>query len=297
MQRVMLTVVLAAACTSTEPSSPTVTYLTPAEHLARASLALRGIRPSIADLVAVTERPDRLPRIVDDYLASPEFGATIRELHNEVLLLRHENLQLTPRPIAPLESISFSEMNNSINEEPLRLIEDIVMTDQPYTRLVTADYTVANRIVATVWGLEHSDDDTWQRTAWPDDRGAAGILASTPIHYRYRSVKFNHNRSRANAFSRALLCHDFSESEIHIDTSIDLSNPDIIADAVVHNPSCAGCHQAMDPLASYFYVFRQGLLNGSTFTSYPTNLYRSEDAELWKTTTGRPPGYFGQAPE
>jgi hypothetical protein len=297
MPRVLLTAVLAAACTSTEPPSPTVTYLTPAEHLARASLALRGIRPSVADLAAVAEDPDRLPRIVDSYLASPEFGATIRELHNELFLLHPQLTNFTPPAVPPLENISFSEMNRSIYDEPLRLIEDIVMTDQPYTRIVTADYTMANRTVATVWGLEHTDDDTWQPAAWPDDRGAAGILASPPIHLRYRSVKFNHNRARANAISRALLCHDFSDSEIHIDTSVDLSNPDIIADAVVHNPSCAGCHQAMDPLASYFFPFHQGVLNDGTIVSYPTSFYRADDAALWMTTTKRPPGYFGQAAE
>src|SRR5262245_29940063 len=154
MRRVLLSAVLAVACSATEPAPPTVTYLTPAEQLARASMALRGIRPSVADLVAVTDDPDRLPRLVDGYLASPEFGATIRQLHNHFLLLLHEIVLLAPPPRAPLDHISFTEMNNSINDEPLRLIEDIVMTDQPYTRIVTADYTMANRIVATVWGLE-----------------------------------------------------------------------------------------------------------------------------------------------
>jgi hypothetical protein len=93
------------------------------------------------------------------------------------------------------------------------------------------------------------------------------------------------------------LCHDFSESEIHIDTSVDLSNPAIVADAVVNNPSCAGCHQAMDPLASYFFPYVQIPLNQVSVPSYPLQLFASSNAGLWETTNGRPPGYFGTAPE
>jgi hypothetical protein len=286
---------LAAACSTGEPPATTATYLTPTEHLARASLALRGVRPSLAELRAVAAEPDRVAALVDRYLESPEFGATIRDLHNELLVLHLElTTNFTPPPSPPLNTISFIDMNHSIYDEPLRLIEDIVMTDQPYTRIVTADYTMANRTVATVWGLDHGDGDGWERTRWTDDRGAAGILASPALSMRYRSVAFNYNRARANAISRSLLCHDFSESDIRIDTRVNLSDPAVVADAVVHNASCAGCHQAMDPLASYFFPFLPGSMN---FPSYPVNFYQPDAASTWMTTTGRPPGYFGTQPE
>jgi hypothetical protein len=277
------------------PSLP-VTYLTPTEHLARASMALRGLRPSLAELRAVAADPGRLPGLVDRYLASPEFGTTIRDLPNEVLLLHPLITNLTPPPSPPLTQISFNAMNQSIYDEPLRLIEDIVMTDQPYTRVVTADYTMADPTVATVWGLRHSDHDGWERATWTNDRGAAGILASPALFLRYRSVGFNYNRGRANAISRSLLCHDFSASDIHIDTRVNLSDPAIVADAVVNNPSCAGCHQAMDPLASYFFPFFQGNVYAAIVPSYPFEFFHSDDATLWSTTTSRPPGYFGAAP-
>lgn len=287
---------LATACGTSEPRPTTTTYLTPTEHLARASLALRGIRPSLAELRAVAAEPDRVAALVDRYLESAEFGATIRDLHDELLLLHPELTNFTPPPAPPLSAISFTEMNRSIYDEPLRLVEDIVMTDQPYTRIVTAGYTMADRTVATVWGLDHSDRDGWERTRWTDDRGAAGILASTAIYLRYRSVAFNYNRARANAISRSLLCHDFSESDIHIDTQVNLSDPAVVADAVVRNPSCAGCHQAMDPLASYFFPFLQGPMNSVAVPSYPVDFYQPEAASAWMTATGRPPGYFGAQP-
>jgi Protein of unknown function (DUF1588) len=284
------------SCSAEPPPPPsTVTYLTPTEHLARASMALRGIRPSLDELRTVAAHPDQLPDLVDRYLASPEFGTTVRELHNQLLLLHPLLTNYTPPPAPPIALITFSAMNRSIYDEPLRLIEDIVMTDQPYTRIVTADYTMADTTVATVWGLPHSDHEGWERTAWNDDRGAAGILASPTLYMRYRSVAFNYNRSRANAISRSLLCHDFSDSEIHIDTSVNLSDPAVVADAVIHNPSCAGCHQAMDPLASYFFAF-QTTINGYYPGSYPFDYYRPGDASQWFGTTYRPPGYFGAEP-
>jgi len=258
-------------------------------------MALRGIRPSLAELRAVAADPDQLPRFVDRYLTSPEFAVTVRDLHNEVLLLHPQVLNLTPPPVAPLQLIPFNEMNRSIYDEPLRLIADIVMNDLPYTQIVTADYTLADRTVATAWGLPHSDDDGWERTTWGDDRGAAGILASTALYVRYRSITTNYNRARANAISRSLLCHDFTESDIHIDTKVNLSDPAVVADAVVNNPSCAGCHQAMDPLASYFFPFYQGNVSG--VSSYPVDLFIPDNASMWSTTTNRPPGYFGAAPQ
>ena len=297
MRMALVVVTCLAACSTAPPPPTTVTYLAPTEHLARASLALRGIRPSLAELRAVAADPDKLEALVDRYLASPEFGTTIRDLHNEVLLLHPQLTNFTPPPSPPLTAISFSDMNRSIYDEPLRLIEDIVMTDQPYTRIVTADYTMADPTVATVWGLAHSSRDGWERTRWTNARGAAGILASTAIYLRYRSVAFNFNRGRANAISRSLLCHDFSESDIHIDTSVNLSDPAIVADAVVRNPSCAGCHQAMDPLASYFFPFLQGTMNNVPIPKYPIDFYKPDDARAWETTTGRPPGYFGTRPE
>jgi hypothetical protein len=296
MQTAPVVLLVAAACSAAAPPPPAGSVLTPTEHLARASLALRGVRPSLAELRAVAADPDRLPDLVDHYLASPEFGTTIRELHDSILLLHPQLVNFTPPPSPPLQAITFRAMNRSIYDEPLRLIEDIVTTDQPYTRIVTADYTLADRTVATVWGLDHSDDDGWERTRWTDDRGAAGILASPAIYLRYRSVAFNYNRGRANAISRSLLCHDFSESDVHIDTSVDLSNPAIVADAVVHNPSCVACHQAMDPLASYFFPFLQGPMNGVAIPTYPVDFYQSTAVDAWSTTTLRPPGYFGAQP-
>ncbi len=276
-------------------ADPTLHYLSPTEHLTRASLALRGVRPSVADLQAVAADPTQLPAIVDRYLATPEFGATIEDLHNEQLLMRLEQPQFTMQPVAGTATAgaTFLQLNTSVYEEPLRLIREIVTNDRPYTDIVTADYTMADGLVAAIWGYPHATaPDQWERTSYPDARGAAGILSTSAFYERWHSTGFNFNRGRANEISRALLCHDFLTSDIVPDTSIDLSNPDIVANAVVQNPSCAGCHQTLDPLASYLFPFKGNLTVGQ-ITAYPLPWYLPNQTNRWQTTNKRPPMFFG----
>src|SRR5687767_15955162 len=110
MRLLATTFCLLAACIGDAPSdqgddttddtdedeiSPTAVYLTPVQHLTRASLALRGMRPSLEDMRAVEADKEALPAIIDRYLESPAFGETIMELHNETLLTRIEVPQFT----------------------------------------------------------------------------------------------------------------------------------------------------------------------------------------------------------
>jgi hypothetical protein len=273
--------------------SPTAVYLTPPQHLTRISLALRGMRPSVAELEQVEANPDALPAIIDRYLESPAFAETIKELHNETLLLRIEVPQFTYPAIGPLLGKTAREINTGKFDEPLRLIEDIVMNDQPYTKIVTADYTMTNEVTAAMWGMTHTGAaDAWTRSALPDARPKLGILSSNAIYDRYRSAGFNFNRGRANFISRALLCHDFLESDIMADTSVDLADPDVVANAVVQNSACAGCHQTMDPLASYLFTFRNTLAPVAV-DAYPITYYSPTTANRWMTANKRPPMFFG----
>jgi hypothetical protein len=230
-------------------------YLSPTEHLVRISMALRGTRPSAAQLAAVESDPSALEGIVDEYLDSPNFGETIRDLHNEALLVLADYFIFPAGypDFPPLTGVDPYLLNRSVTESSLRLAEHVVMNDLPYTELVTADYTVANGVVAGVFGLGYDGDGTsWEPTQWTDGRGHAGVLSDGWLYQRHSSTVSNANRGRANAISRALLCYDFADRDVELDASINLADPDEVADAVVANPACATCHQALDPLASFF---------------------------------------------
>src|SRR5438105_1475934 len=249
MRRAGCIVLVLAACAPEEPPPPeSVLQLSPTERLVRASAALRGTRPSLAELQNVDADPTTFDTIVANYLTTPEFATAIREMHDEALLLRVQQSNYTTIAIGPLSGVSFEQLAASLYDEPLRLIEDVVMSDSPYTKIVTADYTMADPFVAAAWGMQHSSAPGWERTQYPDQRGAVGILGASSFYLRHRSTGFNFNRGRAARFAKALLCQDFTVG-MQIDTSVNLSDPNAIGLAVTSNPACVGCHQTMDPLA------------------------------------------------
>ncbi len=282
---------------SGDPPGPAPVYLTPAEHLVRASMALRGTRPSAEELEAVADDPEALPQIVDGYLEHENFGAIIRDLHNDALLVLADFLVFPAGfvPKGPLADADPYALNRSITEGPLRLIEHVVMDDRPYAEIVTADYTVADGVVAQVWGLPYDGDgSSWELTQWQDEREQAGILSDPWLFQRHNSTLGNANRGRANAISRALLCYDFLSRDVEVDASVNLADPDAVANAVVDNEACASCHQALDPLASFFKDWAPVYVPSDVdypFDSYIPDIFPNAGVTM------RDPGYFGQAGE
>ncbi|MCH9687754.1 MAG: DUF1585 domain-containing protein [Deltaproteobacteria bacterium] len=272
-------------------------YLTPTEHLNRASMALRGVRPTANELQQVTDDPDALPGIVDGYLDDPRFGAIVRDLHNDALLVLVD-FAVFPAgflPKGPVADVDAYALNRSIAEAPLRLIEHVVVNDLPYSEIVTADYTLVDRTTSEVWGVPYDGDgQSWETSAWQDEREHAGILSDPWLFQRHNSTLNNANRGRANAISRGLLCYDFLARDIEVDASVNLADPDAVADAVVDNAACASCHQALDPLASFFGDWSPVYVPAEV--EYPFDSYLP-DVFAQSGVTLRDPGYFGQAGE
>src|SRR5688572_994650 len=82
LRRLFWLVALGAACSSeperNEPDEPeTVAMLSPAEHLVRVSMALRGTRPSPEELREVRDNPEAVEQLVDQYLLDQGFGEMI----------------------------------------------------------------------------------------------------------------------------------------------------------------------------------------------------------------------------
>jgi len=276
-----------------DPTEPI--YLTPSEHLVRISMSLRGTRPSPSEVAAVADDPDALDGIVDDYLESPNFGETIRALHNETLLVLVDYF-VYPAGFPAMGALADVEpyaLNRSVTEGPLRLIEHVVTNDLPYTEILTADYTMADGITSVVWGLPYDGDGTsWEQTSWEDGRGNAGILSDAWLYQRHSSTASNANRGRANAISRALLCYDFLSRDIEVDASVNLADPEQVANAVVSNPSCASCHQTLDPLAAFFRSYYP--LYVPADQTYPVPSYAPDIFPDVLGVPHRDPSFFGQ---
>lgn len=281
------------------PPDAGLVLLSPTDRLVRASMALRGIRPSIDELAAVHGDPSRLASIVDGYTDSPEFLETMRDLHAENFLTR--NNRTTFPSVQELRNFQGVEINDSITEEPIRLIEHVIANERPYTEIVTANYTVADRVVAAVWGVPYDGNGTeWVETRWDDGRPRAGILSSPGLFVRHTTNGGNFNRGRANVISRELLCFDFAAQDVEIGTDVDLSDPRGLENAVRNDPACRSCHETLDPLAGFFFGhedrirmarLRDAARRGDDI--YPIRYYYAAREDDWRDATGRPPAYFG----
>jgi hypothetical protein len=258
-------------------------------------MALRSIRPSVEEVAKVQADPTALAPIVASYVESPLFGAMIRNWQTELWQVGMEGgAYYAAVPNSALFGKTAVEIQDGLLQENGRLVEHIVMNNLPFTEIVTANYTMMNGITAAVHGQTHPGAfDEWTKTNWDGVRPAAGILATSSIFMRHASTASNFNRGRANAISDILLCHDFLSNDIKVDTSVDLNDPVVVSSAVVSNPSCAGCHQTLDPLASTLFGF--ALAPGfDQIINYPRKSYYLKAGEWrWQSTNHRPPAYFG----
>ena len=146
-----------------------------------------------------------------------------------------------------------------------------MLSDRPYSELVTAEYTVANWITATVWGLPYDDPDGgWQLTTYSDGRPAAGLLSDPWLFTRFASTDANRQRERFAKLSRSLLCHDYMNRQVRVPPDVDLTSG--ADNPLVENPVCVSCHLSMDPVA--------GALAGHWGITYPG--YETEwPVETW----------------
>jgi len=230
------------------------TRLRPAsDRLTRASMALRGVRPTTDELRSVQADPSALDGLIDGWLTSEAFADTIRDMHAEQLRIRSD-LDEIPPPVGALDGYTFADTFEAMNEAPLRLISDVVISGRPYTDIVRTDELWTNAVGAAMWGYDHDPSgEAWQQVSIGDDRPVAGVLSDGGLWIRHRSAGGNANRGRANAVASALLCSDFLTRDIAVSGDVDLSDPAQVAAAVRANPECIGCHQALDPLAAFWY--------------------------------------------
>lgn len=227
------------------------------EEARRISLAVRGIPPTPDERAALVADPAALPAHLDAWLDSPEFAATVRDIHAEFLWTRVDTEFEFPS-VGPLKRVPQGKIMESVGEGPLRLVEDVVMTGRPYTDILTVDYTMVDPILAVMYGLDHDPaGPTWQRATWKDGRPAAGLLADNGLWLRYRSAATNYQRERANTVTRAFLCTDFASADIPVLDSDELPEE---GHGPIEDNACVGCHEIIDPLGSFFWGYDRYIL-------------------------------------
>ncbi len=280
----LLLPLLLAGCAEEPAAVDGVELLSPRRQLIRLSVDLRGVHPSEDELEAIESNPDLYEGYVDRWLQDERLLSRMREVFNQRYLTEtgstygHGYAGASGRQVAA-----------AIAEEPLRLIERVIDQDLPYTEVVTADYTMANPLLAEMWALERAGESAgWEPARYTDGREHAGVLSMSSLWLRYPSMGGNANRHRANAVSKMLLCDDYLSRPIVLNrAAVDqlIEDPET---AISTNDSCQSCHSTLDPLSAHFFgFFYYDDEDGDA------SEYRPENEQGWKDHAGDAPGFYG----
>jgi len=282
--------------------------LDPVARANRASMLLRGVRPTPEEALRVAEDPEVLPELVDAWTDDPRFGETVRDLHADVLWMRADARISWPAE-GPVAHAQETEVSDSFQEAPLVLVEHVVTNDRPYTEILTADYTLADDLVAAMEGLPYDPDGPeWQVTHHVDGRPQSGLLSSTGLWQRWWTNGSGKHRNRANFVSLAFLCDEIGALDMPVFPEVTEDDLGVDSDALSDDPACAVCHVNLDPLAAHFWPYEIALFGSSIRKAYeadcagtdadhcyPIAYYDQGRALQYRRYDLPAPGFYGQS--
>lgn len=290
LRGIALACIAIVACSEQDDDGEIATGLDPVAVLARASLDLRGVRPTAKEIAKIEADPTRLDSMIADFADDPRFGDRIKEMFAGAWRTRVDDY---PLPEGVYDEATEAQIMAAIGEEPLELIAYIATEDLPYTHLVHSPDTFVSPVLLELWPLEAVTDDGTTappgtiRARYLDGRPHAGVLTQNAVFWRHPSTVENANRGRTNAMSQALLCQSYLDRPIDFPSDLDLTDSESIRNAIATNPACQGCHSTMDPFASYFWGFMYAE------TDAPQGTYAVELERSWQIYTGATPAFFG----
>jgi hypothetical protein len=224
--------------------------------LRRMSLDLRGILPELEELEEVEADPTALGDYRDDWLEDERFPGQLVYLLGERWHTLAETYNAFYYDYQLVVEQQY-EFKRSVGAEPLRLMAHVTSEDLPWTEIVTADYTMANEMLNSIWDLEGypEEGEGWHPAQYTDDRPPAGVLSTNGLWWKYTTTSFNQNRSRAAAVSRLLLCEDLLNRPVEFTVSDDLLETSDVSSMVRSEPGCLACHSVIEPLSAALYGF------------------------------------------
>jgi hypothetical protein len=273
----------------TEVASPFVSLDGP-RLLRRMSLDLRGVLPTVAELDAVEADATQVDVLRDTFLQDPRLEGRLVALFSEQWHTLVDQFAADWYDFGLTSEDEF-RFEQSIGEEPLRLLAYVATHDRPWTEIVTADYMLSDELLASMWPVAYPEGGTgWQVSQWTDGRPPAGVLVSNGLWWRYSTNPFNQNRTRAAAMFRLLVCEDFHARPVSFADASAGFEAEESDTRIKDDPYCVACHATIEPAASAlfgFWWFRQ---------NSPTEMvrYHAEREQLGIDTLGAAPAWFGE---
>lgn len=125
----------------------------------RASLDVRGYRPSAEELQWANEHPDDLTALLDDWLVSEGFANQMAWYWNDLL---HTSVWMGQEERFDRFALTDAE-RRAIGWEPLSYIEQTIREGRPFTDIVTMGSVPTNASLATLFADDvETEGDEWQ---------------------------------------------------------------------------------------------------------------------------------------
>lgn len=254
--------------------------------LRRISLDIRGFTPSIEELERLES--ETIESLTEEILLDPHHEDQLRSLFAEWFLTRIDTFNVDYKDYRLPDEQEFSFVQ-SVGEEPLRLMAHVGAQDVSWTEILTADYTMANDLLFSIWPLEPLEDEgDWRKARYTDGRPAGGVLMSNGLWWRYYTTPNNFSRTRAMALTNLFICENYLERPIKFEAP-SLLERDSLNEVIRTNPACIGCHSTLDPIAASLFGFWWfDLYDTAEMTSY-----HPEREQLGRYFLEQDPAWFG----
>lgn len=184
-------------------------------------------------------------------VADPRAAQGVRALYTDILALYDlDDVSKDPTLFAHASE----DLAPAAREETLRGIESLVLQDDGDLRdLLTTQRTFVDARLAALYGIPAADPDGFAEVWLEPDQGRRGLLGQAAILMLYAHSTRSSATLRGKFIRQRLLCQDIPAPPGDVDTSIpepDDDSPTLRDRVAEHldNPSCAACHEFMDPI-------------------------------------------------
>jgi hypothetical protein len=233
---------------------PTVQRLTPLELATRMSFFLLNSTPD-AKLLDDAEKgalddEAGIRATATAMLARPEARTMLADFYKEVYHLRELGTTTKDPVLFPQFTPA---LKASMQEETLRLIEDVVWTrDADAREILSADYTFVDAELAQLYGVAVPSGGGFAKVTLPAEQKRAGMLGQASFLTRGAHDKETSPTRRGNFIREAILCDPIPPPPPTVNPVLpDDGTPKTVKQKLLEHmqdPSCANCHSLMDPV-------------------------------------------------
>ncbi len=241
------------------PSRADVRDLTGYEVATRMSFLLVGRTPDAALLdAAATGELDAEVGVrnwATKLLDAPDSAQAIRDFFSELLVLGEIPALAKDPNLFPEFSPALGE---SMTEEALRIVEDVIRRDAPITEILTTSQTFLDAPLAGLYGVA-APAKAWSPTTLPLSQERSGILTSAAVMTRQSHATSTSATYRGLLVMERFLCTTMPPPPPGVVTTLPPSStaPTLRERLHVHQaePSCRACHFMADGIGLTFEKF------------------------------------------